>query len=337
MDDVAGQVAAGDRTLRVHVAVPLGEEHLARIRDAAAGVRLTYSPRTPYERPGGLDAEVADVEVLLSYHAPFEMTAAPRLRWLQVGGDGVDHLRGAPVMRSDVIVTNTRVFETPMAEYVVASVLAYYRDFPRMWERFQRGRAWPKSQWAEYAGDEAAGKTMAIIGYGSVGRKLARLARALEMTVIATRRSLAAPAVEDGVEVHPAAALREVLARADVVVVCLPLTEETEGLIGETELRAMKPTAYLVNVGRGKVIQEAALVRALEEGWIGGAGLDVHARTPLPPDSPLFDLPNVILTPHMSGVTQPYYGRLTNLFCENLRRYLAGGPLLNVVDKQRGY
>ena len=118
---------------------------------------------------------------------------------------------------------------------------------------------------------------------------------------------------------------------------CLPLTDETEGSIGEAELRAMKRTAYLINIGRGKVIDEAALLRALREGWIGGAGLDVHARTPLPPDSPFFDLPNVILTPHMSGISQGYYARVTDLVCENLRRYLTGAPLLNVVDKQKGY
>jgi phosphoglycerate dehydrogenase-like enzyme len=137
--------------------------------------------------------------------------------------------------------------------------------------------------------------------------------------------------------VHPAGHLREVLARADVVVVCLPLTDETEGIIGEAELRAMKPTAYLVNIGRGKVIDEQALLNALTSKWIGGAGLDTHAKTPLPSDSPFFDLPNVILTPHMSGVSRGYFERVTALFCENLRRYLAGETLMNLVDKDKGY
>ena len=127
------------------------------------------------------------------------------------------------------------------------------------------------------------------------------------------------------------------LARGDVVVVCLPLTGETAGLIGEAELRAMKPTAYLVSVGRGPVIDEGALLRALREGWIGGAGLDVFAQRPLPPDSPFFDLPNVIMTPHMSGVSDGYARRGAALFRENLRRYLAGEELVNVVDKQKGY
>ncbi len=323
--------------LSVHVTLPLGNEHLARIQAVSPRLGLTHRPYVFHEPPIAMEADLRDVEVLLSHHAYFEMAAAPRLRWLQLGGAGVDHLRGKPILASDVLITNARIFATPITEYVVASVLGFFHRFPQMMDRFQKGRIWPKNQWLEYAGDEVAGKTMAIIGYGSIGRALARVARSLEMSVIATRRRLDGPAQEAGVRVYPAGRLREVLAQGDVIVVCLPLTAETEGLIGEAELRAMKPTAYLINIGRGKVIQEAALLRALREGWIGGAGLDVHAQTPLPATSPFFDLPNVILTPHMSGVSAGYPERITTLFCENLRRYLAGEPLLNVVDKQRGY
>ncbi len=323
--------------LRVHIAIPLAEERLERVQSVSPRIRLTHHAYSPYERPAGMEAYLKEVEVLLSYHAPFEMASAPRLRWLQLGGDGVDHLRGKPILNSDVIITNARVFATPIAEYVIASMISYCRRFPQMMEGFQKGRIWPKNQWDEYAGEELAGKTMVIIGYGSIGRKLARIAYSFDMMVIATRRSIASPIREDGVQVHPASRLHQVLAQGDFVVVCLPLTAETEGVIGEAELRAMKPIAYFVNVGRGKVIDETALLRALREGWIGGAGLDVHAQTPLPATSPFFDLPNVILTPHMSGVSQGYYERMTVLFCENLRRYMAGEPLINTVDKQRGY
>lgn len=323
--------------LRVHIASRFSDAHLTRIREVSPRIHLSYAPHSPYERPAGMGVQLEDVEVLLSHHAYFEMASAPRLRWLQLPGDGVDHLRGAPVMSSDVMITNARIFGAPIAEYVFASIVAYYRRFPQMMERFQKGRVWPRSQWDEYAGEELAGKTMAIIGYGAIGRMLARVAQSFEMTVVGTRRSVAAVVREDGIEIHPARELRQVLSRADIVVVCLPLTHETEGLIGEAEFRAIKPGAYLVSVGRGKVIEESALLRALREGWIGGAGLDVHAQTPLPADSPFFDLPNVILTPHMSGVSQGYFERMTGLFCENLRRYLAGEPLINLVDKQRGY
>ncbi len=323
--------------LPVHVTVSLAPEHLAQIRAVSPRLRLTHRAYTPYERPAGMEADLRDVEVLLSQHAYFELTAAPRLRWLQLPGDGVDHLRGTPVMASDLLITNARIFGAPITEYVFASILAYGRRFPQIMERFQKGRGWPRNQWTEYAGDEVAGKTMAIIGYGAIGRALAPVAQSFGMTVVATRRRIDRPTWEEGVEVHPAVHLCQVMARGDVVVVCLPRTAETEGVIGETELRAMKPTAYLVNVGRGGVIQDAALLRALQEGWIGGAGLDVHAQTPLPATSPYFDLPNVILTPHLSGVSTGYPARITSLFCENLRRYMAGETLLNIVDKGAGY
>ena len=323
--------------LRVHIASRFSDAHLTRIREVSPRIHLSYHPQSFYERSTGIEAHLEDVEVLLSHYAHFDTGSAPRLRWLQLPGDGVDHLRGAPVMKSDVIITNARIFGVPIAEYVFASTIAYYRRFPQMMERFQKGRIWPRNQWEEYAGDELAGKTLAIIGYGAIGRKLARMAQGFDMNVVGTRRSITALVREDGIEIHPAGDLRQVLPLADVVVVCLPLTHETERSIGEPELRAMKPGAYLVNIGRGKVIQESALLNALREGWIGGAGLDVHAQTPLPADSPFFDLPNVILTPHMSGVSQGYFERITGLFCENLRRYIAGEPLINLVDKESGY
>jgi phosphoglycerate dehydrogenase-like enzyme len=331
VDDVAGQV------VRVHVASRIWPEHLDRIRGVSPRIDLSYEPYSPYQPPDAAPSGLADVEVMLSHHARFELSAAPRLRWLQLPGDGIDHLRDAPIMHSSVVVTNARVFGVPIAEYIIASILAYYRRFPLMLERFQKGREWPRNQWDEYAGEDLAGKTMAVIGHGAIGRRLARVAQGFDVTVIGTRRTATAVGHEDGVEVHPASHLHEVLRRADIAVVCLPLTTETEGVIDEAALRSMKSNAYLVNVGRGKVIEPTALVRALREGWIGGAGLDVYAETPLPQDSPLFDLPNIILTPHMSGMSQGYYERMTDLFSNNLRRYLAGEPLLNVIDKQSGY
>ena len=321
----------------VHIASPMTDEQLGHLRAVSPRLRLSYHPYIPYIKPSEVEPELLDAEVLMGYHAYFDMSQAPRLRWLQLTGDGADHLRGKPIMRSDVLITNARVFATPITEYVFASVLSWFYQFPKMRERFQQQRLYPANQWLEYQSDELEGKTLAIIGYGSIGHKLAKVAQAFQMDVIATRRSVDAPIHEDGVEVWPANRLRDVLARGDVVVVCLPLTDETEGLIGEAELRAMKPNAYLVAVGRGKVIDEAALVRALKEHWIAGAGLDVFAQRPLSADSPFFDLPNVIMTPHMSGVSKGYAKRGIALYCENMRRYLAGEPLTNVVDKSKGY
>lgn len=313
------------------------DEHQQELRAVSPRVRLSYRPAIPYLKPAELDPELRDAEVLIGYHAYFETAAAPRLRWLQLSSDGADHLRGSPILRSDVIITNSRVFATPIAEYTFGSILSWSYLFPQARERFQRQRLYPRNQMEEYQSTELSGQTLAIIGYGAIGHRIATLARAFEMNVIATRRTATEHAFIDGIEVFPADRLREVLARGDVVVVCLPLTGETEGLIGEAELRAMKPSAYLVSVGRGSVIDEGALLRALREGWIAGAGIDVFAQRPLPPDSPFFDLPNVIMTPHMSGISDGYARRGAALFRENLRRYLAGEELINVVDKQKGY
>jgi phosphoglycerate dehydrogenase-like enzyme len=329
---VAGQV-----DIRVHISGDLTNEQLRRIQAVSPRLQLSNRSSNPYQKPGSVDPEVGDAEVLIAYHVYFDMAQAPKLRWLHLSGDGADHLRGMPVMRSDVVITNTRVFATPISEYVFASILAWRYHFPKMREQFQRQRIYPKNQWKEYLSEEVAGTTLAIIGHGSIGHRLARLAQAFDMHVIATRRSVEQPLREDGVEVFPASALRAVLARADIAVICLPLTDETEGLIGESELRMLKPSAYLVAVGRGKVIDEQALVRALRENWIAGAGLDVFAQRPLAADSPFFDLPNVIMTPHMSGVSDGFAQRGIELYCENLRRYLAGEPLLNLVDKRLGY
>jgi phosphoglycerate dehydrogenase-like enzyme len=321
----------------VHLASDFSDEQRRQIQAVSATLDLSYQPLSPYE-PYVPFQGMDEVEVLCGYHVGFEMAEVPKLRWLHLTSDGANHLNGEKILGSDVLITNSRIYGAPIAEYVFASAIAFKRRFPLMHQRFQEGRVWPTNQWAEYAGEELAGKTLVIVGYGSIGRQVARVARAFDMHVVATRRRVERPTCEDEVvQVYPPGHLKELLAQGDLVVVCLPLTEETRGAIGEAELRAMKPSAYLVSVGRGKVIDDVALYRALKEGWIGGAGLDVWAQTPLPPDSPYFDLPNVIMTPHMAGISQSAYQRITDLFCENLRRYLVGEELLNIVDKHIGY
>ncbi len=323
--------------IRVHISSTLTDEQLAQFEAVSPRLKFTYQPALPYYKPTDVDPELHEAEILIGYHAYFTMDRAPRLKWLQLTGDGVDHLRGMPILQSDVTITNTRVFAVPITEYIFGSMLSWFYQFPKMHAEFQTKRIYPKNQWAEYLSDELEGKTVAIIGHGAIGQRLAQIAQAFGMNVIATRRSVSSPVRQDGVDVYPADYLKEVMSRGDVVVCCLPLTDETEGIIGEDELRAMKPNAYFISVGRGKVVQEPALVRALKEKWFAGAGLDVFAQRPLPPDSPFFDLPNVIMTPHMSGVSNGYARRGTAFQCENLRRYLAGEPLLNLVDKQKGY
>jgi phosphoglycerate dehydrogenase-like enzyme len=323
--------------IRVHLASTFSNEQCRQIQAVSPQLDISYQPFSPYE-PEVVFERLNEVEVLCGYKAEFEMAQAPILRWFQLTSDGANHLLGKPILRSDVVITNSRVFGRPIAEYVFASAIAFNRLFPLMRTQFQEGRIWPTNQYEEYAGEELAGKTLVILGYGSIGRQVARVARAFDMRILAIRRRIERPTCEDEVvEVHPPEHLRQLLPHGDLVVVCLPLTEQTRGIIGEAELRCMKSSAYLVSVGRGHIIDDAALYCALKEGWIRGAGLDVWGDTPLPPDSPYFDLPNVIMTPHMSGISQSAVQRVTDLFCENLRRYLAGEELLNVVDKQHGY
>jgi D-2-hydroxyacid dehydrogenase (NADP+) len=231
------------------------------------------------------------------------------------------------------ITTASGIHTTPVGEYVLGMMVMLAKGWPGLF------RAQTRREWARITPQELEGKTVAIVGMGNVGQEIARLAKALDMHVLGVRRSGTPLESGDYVadEIFGPLELLSVLSRSDFVVVCLPLTEETHHLIGELALRAMKPTAYIINVSRGAVVDEAALLRALTEGWIAGAGLDVFETEPLPEKSWLWQLNNVIITPHLAGETPVYNERAVDLFCENLRRYLAGESLRNVVDPGLGY
>lgn len=324
------------------------DELLDKLR--AVSPRLVVKQRTCHNAEEVEQALDDDTEVLYTFHLPADLSGAPRLKWVQLHTAGIDHLLDHPLMKSDVLLTTASgIHATPIAEYVFASILAFNRRVPQMLY-YQRRREWPQGRWDLFARPKLRGSTLGIVGYGSIGREVGRIARCFGMRVVATKRSTsqmrdggyAVAGIEDreGLlpdEVFPPERLSEMLSLCDYVVVAVPLTPETRKLIGEAELRAMKPGAYLVNISRGGTVDEAALIRALREGWIAGAGLDVFEEEPLPSDSPLYDLENVILSPHVSGFTLRYNERSADLFAENLRRYLAGEPLLNLVDKAKGY
>jgi phosphoglycerate dehydrogenase-like enzyme len=195
-----------------------------------------------------------------------------------------------------------------------------------------------EKQWKHFTPTGLRSKTLGIVGLGNIGREVARLAKAFGMRVVATRRSAKQVAQARYVDVLlPREQLPQLLSDSDFVVISLPLTPETNEFIGEEELRTMKSTAYLINIARGNIVDEKALIRALDEKWIAGAGLDVFAREPLPTDSKLWGFANVILSPHVAGDMEDYKERATKLFCENLRRYMSGKKLLNVVSKRKGY
>src|SRR5579872_701140 len=240
-------------------------------------------------------ARLPETEVLCAYSVPNNLRElASNLRWLQFPGAGVDNLRPTGLLNADsgiIITTASGIHAHSISEYVFGSMLMFNRSWPEM-VRLQDRHRWPRnSSWYNLGGRELVDQTLGIIGLGSIGRQIAHLGKAFGMRVIATRRSAGVADEQQEPEVdrlYPIDQLHEVLQQSDYVVLAVPLTPETEGLIGESELRAMRRTAYLVNIARGKVIYEDALIRALREQWIAGAGLDVTAEEPLPSDSPLY-------------------------------------------------
>lgn len=314
--------------VRVLVVAAVGEDHLQQIR--AVDRRVVVEQATD---PAHIPELAARAEVIVGWSLSREaLGRATHLRWVHSTAAGVDRiLQPEIVEREIVLTTSSGIHAEPITEHVLGMMLAFVRRL-HVAVRNQAARRWDRPS---MIGEELWGKTLGILGLGHIGRRLADRASAFGMHVIGTRRHPEpVPHVE---RVLPPEQTDEVLAAADFVTVVLPLTPETRGLIGARELAHMKPTAYLINVGRGAVVQTEALIDALRAGRIAGAGLDVFEREPLPSDSPLFEMEQVILTPHVSGSTPLYYDRAIPLFCENLRRYLAGEALMNVVDPRRGY
>jgi phosphoglycerate dehydrogenase-like enzyme len=266
---------------------------------------------------------------------PTLLARMPNLRWYQQWGAGADWLMRHPeIAGRDFVITNASgVHAIQISEHILALMLALARRLPQACRAQLRGE-WQRQEHERLF--ELAGKTMVLIGVGAIGARTAALAAALDVRVIGVRRNAGEPIPGVARMVGPERLL-EVLPLADFVVLTIPLTPETRHMIGERELRAMKPSAHIFNIGRGGTIDEAALIRALRAGWIAGAGLDVFEKEPLPADSPLWQMENVLITAHYAGATPHYNERAMTLFLDNLRRYRAGEPLRNVVDKQLGY
>ncbi|AVV42441.1 hydroxyacid dehydrogenase [Streptomyces sp. P3] len=249
----------------------------------------------------------------------------PRPRWVHTASAGVDHLMCPELTASDTVVTNARgVFDEPVAEYVAALVLTMAKDLPLTWELQQRG------EWRHREGRRVAGTRAVVVGSGPIGRAVARTLKALGMTAAVVGRV-------PRTGIHGPDDLDRLLARADWVVAAAPLTEQTRGMFDLRRFGVMQPSARFVNVGRGQLVVEEALVRALERRWIAGAALDVLASEPLPVDSPLWRVPGLLISPHMSGDTVGWRDDLGAQFVELFERWAVGRPLRNVVDKRRGY
>lgn len=340
-----------DRLLNVVCAGNLPAGFPTQLFDGRITLQIT-------ESNDALDRLVREADVLYSGKIPAIVPAeTPNLRWIQLPSAGADHVRSLPVWNSDITITASKGIHTvPMSEHVFAMLLALVRQLPALF------RAEVEHEWLHERRDshlqfgELRGRTMGIVGWGKIGDGVAHLARAFGMRVIGTRWSVTAPREVPGrtdpaftdapwlepVEhspdiVYPPAQLHDVLSQSDVVVVILPLTSETQGLLAEAEFRAMKRGALFLNIGRGAVVREEALVHALQSGQLGGAGLDVFTQEPLPSSSPLWSMPHVIVSPHVGGMSDRTNERAARFFAVNLSRYLEGQPLLNVVDRKQEY
>jgi phosphoglycerate dehydrogenase-like enzyme len=320
---------------------------LERIQSVAPGSRIIN-----LSVEGLADGPVDDVEVLLRGWLVAEafdrlLVRAPGLTWVHSATSGVERALTPAALARDILVTNARgVFSRPIAEHVLLMILAVSRHLPQLLE-LQHERTWQPLE-----GRELRELTIGIVGYGSLGRAVASLASAFGSRVIAMRRRPSAsdeadaPNADDpeGFPFQPRIdrivgpdGLHDLLAESDIVVLAAPLTAETEGLIDEAAVAAMKRDAWLINVARGRLIDDTALIRALRENRIGGAALDAFRDEPLPQSSPYWELPNVILTPHTAWSSARVLDRSIDLFCDNLVRFSRGEPLRNVVDPTAGY
>jgi phosphoglycerate dehydrogenase-like enzyme len=327
--------------------VPFDPEQLTRLHDLSPRVRVI---QRAIEDTGELPSEVwSEVEVLSTFTVLPTLDKAPRLRWVQLLSAGADHAIDHSLWSEKVIFTTTSgIHAIVIGEYVLALMLAWAQRLPALID-YQRRAEWLEDRFQLFAPQELRGATVGIVGYGSIGREVGRLASAFGMRVLALQRSsdpsdrgytitgIGDPNGTIPEHFYRPHELLAMLPECDYVVLAVPLTDFTQNLIGPDELRVMRPSAFLVNIARGGVVDEPALIQALQEGWIAGAGLDVFVQEPLPADSPLWGMDNVILSPHIAGSTPHYFDRAVEIFAENLRRYVAGEPLINRVGRAAGY
>ncbi|MFP3897197.1 MAG: D-2-hydroxyacid dehydrogenase [Anaerolineales bacterium] len=316
--------------LVVLIGEDVGQDNLERMREAYPDVQFLFCPHED-----DFIAAAPRAHIIFTKHLPAEaVKRASQLVWVQAGTAGVNHLLDAGLGERDLLLTNASgAHGVPMAELILGMMLAFATGLNALM-RAQREHARVREE-IRAQKFELEGQTLCVLGLGDIGGTLARKAGNLGMYVLGVRRSARRfPHVDEQYGPHQ---LLDIFPRADHVALCLPLTSETEGIVGERELRTMKSSAYIYNVGRGPSIDREALLRALSETWIAGAGLDVTDPSPLPDDSPLWDAPNVILSQHTSGSSPYNADRITSIFMENLGRYLRDEPLMNVVDVELGY
>jgi len=333
----------------VLITVPFSDAILDELSAISPRLRFhSYTAKRPEDIPADAwqKAEILYTDQVLP--APEQV---PNLRWIQFHWAGVDFALDAPLLKKPEIAATTLsgAAAPQMAEFVLTMMLALGHHLPHFAASQQKAE-WPKGSSERLRPLELRGSTVGLVGYGSICRELARLIQPFHATILATKRDVMRPQdtgyMAEGLgdpegnlfnRLYPIQALRSMLKECDFVVVALPLNDSTRGLITAADLAVMKPHAMLVDVGRGGIIDTAALISLLQEKKIGGAALDVFEEEPLPANSPFWKLPNTIITPHIAGISQYYNQRAADLFAENLKRYLSGDALQNRFDPQQGY
>jgi phosphoglycerate dehydrogenase-like enzyme len=335
--------------IEVLVTLPISTPLLQKIKDVSPRLRITVNPAQKAEEiPADLWMRT---EVLYTGEILPDPENVPNLKWLQFHFAGIDHARKAAILsKPDLIITTlSGAAASQTAEHILTMLLAFGHHLPALMG-VQRKEEWPKDRWKKFSPTELRSSTVGIVGYGSIGRQVARLLREFGSTVLATKFDGMHPADSgytlgdlgdpEGNLVHriyPTQALKSMIKDCDFIVICVPLSGSTHGMINTQVLAACKPSAVLIDVSRGGIVDHAALTKALNDHKLGGAALDVFPQEPLSAKSPLWSMPNVIITPHIAGISSYYDERAMQLFAENLARYVSDLPLYNLYDAKRGY
>ena len=335
--------------IEILIALPLPESMINHLGELSPRLKFTVQQAS---KPEDILPDVwKRTEVLYTARVLPTSEQAPNLRWIQFHWAGVDHIVNDPILRKPDLIATTLsgAAATQVAEYIIMMVLAMGHHMPELVTN-QKRLEWPRDRWERFTPMELRSSTVGLVGYGSIARQTARLLVGFGATVLATKRDVKHPEDFDYIpegqgdpggdfvhRLYPAEALRSMVKACDFVVICLPKSAGTLNLIGSRELETMKPTAYLIDISRGGIVNHTALIAALKEHKIAGAALDVFPEEPLPPDSLLWKLPNVLITPHISGITSRYDERAMEMFAANLQRYLSGQPLFNRINPERGY
>jgi len=314
--------------LNIVVVNQLADRHVASIKNAAPDANIIITDKQH------VSEHMPDADILVTwgtYDTRPLYLMAPNLKWIHALSAGVESLLFPECAAGDLLLTNSKgIHGIPMSEHVFALILSFTRSL-NLCLRNQDRKIWGQ----RIPLQEVHEKTIAIVGLGSIGREIAKKAKGFGLNVVATKRTITKELFVD--TLYPAEQLLEMLAVADFVVVTLPLLEETRGIFQLEQFSAMKKSAYFINIARGALVNEADLITALREEKIQGAGLDVFEEEPLPENSPLWEMPNVIITPHVAAFSPVYLDRAVKLFTDNLTRFIENRELLNIIDKEKGY